>query len=151
MRGFYLCLYLTCIEPKYLILHSQCSNSCGYGQKSRDIWCVDLSKSKVNNERCSPSSKPENVSSCFESKCPPKWKHGDWSAVSGINSWVFSWLVRLLGDLLYGRRYPRTPYTVTPSAVPISNPLLLTPVSALGIPISFVRMHLLVLLHVSID
>ena len=84
MRGRSRCFYLTCIEPKYLILYSQCSNSCGYGQKSRDIWCVDLSRSKVENGRCSSSSKPENVSSCFESKCPPKWKHGDWSAVSRI-------------------------------------------------------------------
>ncbi|KAJ7351111.1 A disintegrin and metalloproteinase with thrombospondin motif 9 [Desmophyllum pertusum] len=61
---------------------SQCSSSCGYGQKSRDVWCVDLSRRKVSSERCSPSSKPENVSACFESKCPPKWKHGDWSACS---------------------------------------------------------------------
>ncbi|XP_078343629.1 A disintegrin and metalloproteinase with thrombospondin motifs 9-like isoform X3 [Oculina patagonica] len=61
---------------------SQCSNSCGYGKKSRDIWCVDLSRRKVSIELCNPASKPENSSLCLESKCPPKWKHGDWSACS---------------------------------------------------------------------
>lgn len=61
---------------------TQCSSSCGYGQKSRDIWCVDLSRRKVSDALCNPSSKPENDSSCHETNCPPKWKHGDWSAVS---------------------------------------------------------------------
>lgn len=34
---------------------------------------------------------------------------GKWDKSAMWISWVFSWSVRLLGDMLNGRRYPRTP------------------------------------------
>ena len=62
----------------------QCSSSCGYGQKSRDIWCVDLSRRKVSDALCNPESKPESSAACYGSKCSSQWKHGDWSPVSRL-------------------------------------------------------------------
>ncbi|XP_074610402.1 A disintegrin and metalloproteinase with thrombospondin motifs 20-like isoform X2 [Acropora palmata] len=61
---------------------TQCSRSCGYGTKSRDVWCVDSSNKKVNDTLCNPFSKPENSSVCQGSMCPSKWKYGDWSRCS---------------------------------------------------------------------
>lgn len=61
---------------------SECSSSCGYGQKSRDIWCVDLSRRNVSDALCNPESKPESSAACYGSKCPSQWKHGDWSPCS---------------------------------------------------------------------
>lgn len=61
---------------------TECSNSCGYGQKSRDVWCVDSFKRNVSDALCNPASKPENATMCHGSNCPSKWKHGDWSRCS---------------------------------------------------------------------
>nr|XP_058944082.1 A disintegrin and metalloproteinase with thrombospondin motifs 9-like isoform X2 [Pocillopora verrucosa] len=61
---------------------SRCSTSCGYGKKYRNTWCVDLAGRQVSSERCSAAEKPETVSYCFETNCPPEWKAGDWSECS---------------------------------------------------------------------
>lgn len=95
----------TILPKKYMSIFNmfsdtfQCSSSCGYGQKSRDIWCVDLSRRNVSDALCNPESKPESSAACYGSNCPSQWKHGDWSPVSRLrNVHLIANLLRVLID-----------------------------------------------------
>ncbi|XP_048588500.1 A disintegrin and metalloproteinase with thrombospondin motifs 9 isoform X2 [Nematostella vectensis] len=61
---------------------TKCSRTCGFGSKSRYVTCVDKQGQPVPKSNCDGRPKPHAYLPCFEVKCPPKWKVGDWSECS---------------------------------------------------------------------
>ena len=68
----------TQICDRYLVEHLyfhtmftllQCSASCGEGQKSRDVKCLDKNKSPSSG--CDPALMPRDRESCNDRQCPP--------------------------------------------------------------------------------
>lgn len=64
---------------------SECSKSCGGGQQSRLIQCVQKRafqrEEAVAHSLC-PVSTPAQVRACNSQDCPPQWSLGLWSQVT---------------------------------------------------------------------
>ncbi|XP_077425592.1 A disintegrin and metalloproteinase with thrombospondin motifs 20 [Vanacampus margaritifer] len=58
-----------------------CSVSCGRGIKQREITCVDLNQTKIEEEHCGPLARPRTEKSCRARGCPA-WKVNRWSKCS---------------------------------------------------------------------
>lgn len=70
MLPIYTCVLIQyfCADP--CTVHMQCSASCGYGTRSREVKCHSpLSLTVVDKEFCDSSTMPPTESSCFVRNC----------------------------------------------------------------------------------
>ena len=77
--------YSDCTSLTRPHLLSQCSKTCGKGEKFRLVQCVDVrskSLAVVRESLCSATKKPQPNKLCNKQPCPFIWKVGDWSQVS---------------------------------------------------------------------
>jgi hypothetical protein len=81
----------------------QCSRTCGYGRKARLVTCIDNHGNGVIDKYCNAQPKPAQFFPCFEVRCPPKWKFGDWSEVC-IDSKTIRALLLFIKYLRYNAR-----------------------------------------------
>ena len=64
---------------------SQCSRSCGSGEKFRLVQCVDVMSetiSVVGEHLCTGGKKPTANKLCNKQACPFVWRAGDWNQVN---------------------------------------------------------------------
>ncbi|ESO96234.1 hypothetical protein LOTGIDRAFT_174945 [Lottia gigantea] len=61
---------------------SECSKTCGFGRKERDVNCVDRQGQPVTSHLCDSESKPKVRRRCSEFPCPYIWNAGPWSECS---------------------------------------------------------------------
>ncbi|KAL4226991.1 A disintegrin and metalloproteinase with thrombospondin motifs 9 [Mactra antiquata] len=61
---------------------SECSKDCGFGYKTRDVTCTDVSNKIVNSSLCSINNKPKARRRCSEFPCPFMWNTSPWSECS---------------------------------------------------------------------
>lgn len=59
----------------------QCSKDCGFGEKTRDVYCTDTDNNRVNSSLCDRSKMPKNRRRCSEFPCPFMWNTSPWSEV----------------------------------------------------------------------
>ncbi|WP_422513524.1 thrombospondin type-1 domain-containing protein [Sphingomonas sp. 3-13AW] len=67
---------------------SQCSNSCGAGQQTRQVQCTLNGKRGAPEVNCT-SEKPETIQACYDVQgCSFTWSAGEWSDVAGCGDVV---------------------------------------------------------------
>ena len=67
---------------------SQCSNSCGTGQQTRVVQCVQNGDVATADSACGPD-RPASARSCYDvSACSFRWKEGAWSGAAGCGDVV---------------------------------------------------------------
>lgn len=59
----------------------QCSQTCGFGTKSREVYCVDRRGHRVDATFCGQLHKPKSRRRCNEFPCPYIWNTSPWSEV----------------------------------------------------------------------
>ncbi|CAL4085683.1 unnamed protein product, partial [Meganyctiphanes norvegica] len=76
----------TCNRPDYY-WDSQptgpCSTTCGGGYQILSSVCLDRKDSRVNEDRCDPSTRPHSLTTtCNDHTCPTRWQTGSWASCS---------------------------------------------------------------------
>ncbi|XP_052779988.1 A disintegrin and metalloproteinase with thrombospondin motifs 9-like [Mya arenaria] len=61
---------------------SNCSRECGFGMKTREVYCSDLEDKSVNVSRCVPEKRPKDRRRCSEFPCPFMWNTSPWTECS---------------------------------------------------------------------
>ena len=63
-------------------MFNQCTKTCGFGRKHRQLKCVDMYGSRVSSHLCDSEHKPKTKRRCSEFPCPSIWNTGPWSECS---------------------------------------------------------------------
>ncbi|XP_011434412.3 A disintegrin and metalloproteinase with thrombospondin motifs 9 isoform X1 [Magallana gigas] len=58
---------------------TQCSQTCGFGTKNREVYCVDRRGQRVDATFCGQLHKPKSRRRCNEFPCPYIWNTSPWS------------------------------------------------------------------------
>ena len=82
-----------------------CSASCGYGTKSRQVYCLRSDWVRVADRRCS-GSKPSSSESCYAGSCytPTKHRSPSLGFVKNWNDWKENRVISIYNSLF--NRYP---------------------------------------------
>lgn len=59
----------------------QCSQTCGFGTKDRQVYCVDRRGQRVDPQYCAQQHRPKPRRRCNEFPCPYIWNTSPWSEV----------------------------------------------------------------------
>ncbi|XP_055999244.1 A disintegrin and metalloproteinase with thrombospondin motifs 9-like [Ostrea edulis] len=58
---------------------SQCSQTCGFGTKTRSVYCVDRRGQRVDESLCGQQHQPKSRRRCNEFPCPYIWNTSPWT------------------------------------------------------------------------
>ena len=66
----------------YLFVLLQCSEQCGHGMQTRQIYCGSFDGVIYKSDHCEEQPKPKNMKSCESSAtCNAEWHASKWSEV----------------------------------------------------------------------
>lgn len=76
-----------------LSLCLQCSATCGSGDQTREVTCVDSRGVKVDELSCNHRLRPHTVQRCEAASCPSQmaWHVGAWGLVRTLALYLLLW------------------------------------------------------------